>query len=482
MRRFSPHARTGLESEGGEDDVSLGSTEPVDMSEFEAEASAISEHAREVSDANEAVMGLEAIAMGIQSTLKGRGLDRNAAMFAHIATAAYCDRLQMRNPLPAMEAFGSTTSQLTMTRAGLEDVKQKIQDAWKWIIDLLQTGIRKVNEYYQRVWAQAPRLIAKAQAISKKVSELKTGKSKDGKNIEVDKSSFSTVHVAKAVTGAGLLEGMKQLESISGDIFVDYVKQVADWGDKVVTSTTDVDYADDDRFNASVSKIMEHTIDVTKLVAAATETSPAGPNAGGKETPEIMGGKKIFVKVGTDASAATEKASGTEDAEGAPPPEDKGGKGAENAAGSTAGATVDLAAWRGFVNPLSDTRVYLGSAYETQPEFSEKSVPTFEAQQIAGIAVASEALCTIIMNYKAGNKRANDLRQKAITAAKRAQTNAVKADDLSKDNATVAGQLNKVVAVVNTLLTQPNQEFSAHMLRVTNVCLQLCEKSLANYK
>jgi hypothetical protein len=440
------------------------------MSEFESEASAVAEHTREVTDANEAVMGLEAIAMGIQSTLKGRGLDRNAAMFAHIATAAYCDRLRVNNPLPSLENFGATTSQLTMTRAGLEDVKQKIKDAWKWIIDLLQSGIRKVNEYYQRVWAQAPRLITKAQAISKQVSELKTGKSKDGKNIDVDKSSFTTVHVAKAVDGAGLVGGMKQLESISGDIFVDYVKKVTDWGDQVVTSTTDIDYADDNRFTETVNKLMEHKLETDKLVAAATVASQAGPNAGGKETPEIMGGKKIFVKIGADVSA--EKAPGTEDDQTGTAP------GAEK----TAGATVVLADWRGFVNPLSDTRVYLGSAYETEPELSDKSVATFEAQQIGSIAASAEALCTIIMNYKAGNKRANDLRQKAITAAKRAQTNAVKADDLSKDNATVAGQLNKVVAAVNTLLTQPNQEFSAHMLRVTNVCLQLCEKSLANYK
>lgn len=480
MRRFSPHARAGLESGDGE--LDLTSTEPVDMSEFESEASAVAEHTREVTDANEAVMGLEAIAMGIQSTLKGRGLDRNAAMFAHIATAAYCDRLRVNNPLPSLENFGATTSQLTMTRAGLEDVKQKIQDAWKWIIDLLQSGIRKVNEYYQRVWAQAPRLIAKAQAISKKVAELKTGKSKDGKNIDVDKSSFSTVHVAKAVSGAGLLEGMKQLESISGDIFVDYVKKVADWGEKVVTSTTDVDYADDNRFTETVNKLMAHKLETDKLVAAATVASQAGPNAGGKETPEIMGGKKIFVKVGTDNSATdADKTPGTEDDSeeiGAIRREQL----ANQAAAKAAGATVVLSDWRGYVNPLSDTRVYLGSAYETEPELSDKSVATFEAQQIGGIAVSAEALCTIIMNYKAGNKRANDLRQKAITAAKRAQTNAVKADDLSKDNATVAGQLNKVVAAVNTLLTQPNQEFSAHMLRVTNVCLQLCEKSLANYK
>lgn len=472
MRRFSPHARAGLESGDGE--LDLTSTEPVDMSEFESEASAVAEHTREVTDANEAVMGLEAIAMGIQSTLKGRGLDRNAAMFAHIATAAYCDRLRVNNPLPSLENFGATTSQLTMTRAGLEDVKQKIQDAWKWIIDLLQSGIRKVNEYYQRVWAQAPRLIAKAQAISKRVAELKTGKSKDGKNIDVDKSSFTTVHVAKAVDGAGLVGGMKQLESISGDIFVDYVKKVTDWGDQVVTSTTDIDYADDNRFTETVNKLMAHKLETDKLVAAATVASQAGPNAGGKETPEILGGKKIFVKVGADVSA--EKAPGTEDDQtpepAAPAP------GAEK----PAGATVALADWRGFVNPLSDTRVYLGSAYETEPELSDKSVATFEAQQIGSIAASAEALCTIIMNYKAGNKRANDLRQKAVTAAKRAQTNAVKADDLSKDNATVAGQLNKVVAAVNTLLTQPNQEFSAHMLRVTNVCLQLCEKSLANYK
>lgn len=475
MRRFSPHRGVGVESADGADDQNLASTEPVDMAEFESEANAVAEHTREVSDAEEAVMGLEAIAMGIQSTLKGRGLDRNAAMFAHIATAAYCDRLQIKNPLPSLESFGSSTSQLTMTRAGLEDVKQKIQDAWKWIINLLQTGIRKINEYYQRVWAQAPRLIAKAQAISKKVSELKTGKSKDGKNIEVDKSSFSTVHNAKVVTGVSLLDGMKTLESLSGDIFVDYVKKVADWGEGVVNSTTDIDYADDDRFAATVSKLMEHKLDVTTLVGAANVNSPAGPNAGGKETPEMLGGKKIFVKVGTDATA--EKAAGTEDDQ-----KPEGEPATPAAPAKAAGTTVDLSTWRGFVNPLSDTRVYLGSAYETEPELSEKTVPTFEAQQIAGIAASAEALCTIIMNYKAGNKRANDLRQKAITAAKRAQTNAVKADDLSKDNATVAGQLNKVVAAVNTLLTQPNQEFSAHMLRVTNVCLQLCEKSLANYK
>lgn len=476
MRRFSPHARAGLESGDGE--LDLTSTEPVDMSKFESEASAVAEHTREVTDANEAVMGLEAIAMGIQSTLKGRGLDRNAAMFAHIATAAYCDRLRVNNPLPSLENFGATTSQLTMTRAGLEDVKQKIQDAWKWIIDLLQSGIRKVNEYYQRVWAQAPRLIAKAQAISKRVAELKTGKSKDGKNIDVDKSSFTTVHVAKAVDGAGLVGGMKQLESISGDIFVDYVKKVTDWGDQVVTSTTDIDYADDNRFTETVNKLMAHKLETDKLVAAATVASQAGPNAGGKETPEIMGGKKIFVKVGADVSA--EKAPGTEDDQ--TPEADTAATATAPGAEKPAGATVVLADWRGYVNPLSDTRVYLGSAYETEPELSDKSVATFEAQQIGSIASSAEALCTIIMNYKAGNKRANDLRQKAVTAAKRAQTNAVKADDLSKDNATVAGQLNKVVAAVNTLLTQPNQEFSAHMLRVTNVCLQLCEKSLANYK
>lgn len=476
MRKFDntgARVNAGLEDDKRPTSIELpeGSDEPVDLSGVEQDSAEIEKHETELNDAKDAVVGLEAIAMSIQSTLSGRGMDRTAAMFAHIATARCCDALKLKNTLPSLENFGATNSQLMTTRAGLEDVKQKIVDGWKYIIDLIQSGLRKINEYYQRVWAQAPRLIAKAQQIQKKEAELKTGVSKEAGKLEIDKSSMANIHLNKDANGAILASGLNVLSDLSGQIFVDYVKNVNEWGEKVVDAMGNMDYADDDRFKASVDTLLEAKLDVDALFPAADKASGEGNNVGGKETSEILGGKKIFVHKAT--------ATGTEDDND---PEGQAKQAANDAGAKTAGAQVDLGEFRAYSNSVTEARVYLGSASDKEAEVNEKSVATFTRPEIKNIANSVEQLCTIIMNYKAGNKRANDLRQKAVTAAKRAQTNSVKANDLSKDNSTAAGSLHKIVGAVNTLLTQPNQAFSAHMLRVCSISLALCEKSLANYK
>lgn len=446
----------------------------VSANETEVANAEVEEHQAEIEKVAEAAEGLESIAASIESTLGSRGLDAKSAMFAHHAIGAYTKRLNMRNPMPAMENFGGLTSQMATTRLGLEDLRTTIKDAWTWLIDLIKKAGQKIAEYYNKVWAMAPRLIKKAEGIVKLAGEKRNGLKPEGSKVEISKNMLSFLHVNKNYPSS-LSGELQKVEKFGDFLFVDYVNKVKSNVDALVEDFNNFPYDDDAKFTETINNFIDSRNQAIAEMEALNTKSGAGEN-----TTNFPGNQKVTT-VGASL-AASQESYGLEAQGKKPPAQEQAAQQGADKGDDKGGEGGDIETWNKVVKSIEGSELTLVAIDNKLGELTDKTISTLANGEISAIAERVIGICTIIMNYKTSSATVNAARDKLIKAAERSQSMASKAEELSADNQKIAQSLPKVIKFYAGVLDQPNRGFCNYMLKLSDVSLQLCEKSLANYK
>lgn len=184
--RVARRLAVSLENEDGEElenEVMVDGEETVEgkmaeVDEAEAEVETEEEAGEELEEAAE---GLESIANQIEASLEDGGLTPGEAVYMNIAVESYTNRLGIAAPIVAsQESFGGSSDRLTSTQVSLEGLKEIVSQIWDKIKELWASLVRKLAEWYLKIFDAAPKLRKKAEAIQKKASDT-SGNAKEDK-------------------------------------------------------------------------------------------------------------------------------------------------------------------------------------------------------------------------------------------------------------------------------------------------------------
>lgn len=149
----------------------------------EAEAAEAADAAEEVEATTDAVEEgadtaetIEAVADKMEATLPEGGMDEGSAAALEVAVEHLLESagFRKRKAFPALEAFGKVESRAEATRIALEDIREKAGKIWAQIVEAIKKAIAAVKSFFEHAFNAGQRYEARAEAIAKKASTMKT--------------------------------------------------------------------------------------------------------------------------------------------------------------------------------------------------------------------------------------------------------------------------------------------------------------------
>lgn len=149
--------------------------EQVADAEIAEDQQEVTEMAEASDDAIAAIEELSEVADVIEDSVEeGEGLTEDAAEIAEVAVESICARLgykPTKKVVPALEAFGATSSRLDASRYALEGISETVKNIWAAIKKFFATIWEKIKGFWNRLFDKATKLKAKADSLAKKVDE-----------------------------------------------------------------------------------------------------------------------------------------------------------------------------------------------------------------------------------------------------------------------------------------------------------------------
>lgn len=416
-----------------------------DIVEINEAADVVDEHEEVTEELTETAEGLEAIALSIESTLKSGGMGADAAMFATHAINAHLQPLGIKNTLPSVESFGASATKLGQTQVGLENLKEKIKEIWEYIKNLITRMRKAVMDYYNRVWAAAPRLRKRAEAIRAKADGITTAAKKD--EVEVSAGLAAKLAIGDKVP-TDFAAQLGVVEKVAETLFSKYVTDAIAWAKRVEDAVGQVKFESDEAFQSSAAALGN----IEPLVVA------------GLADQAVASGDKRFEKLG---EGVTVKRSA-----------DMMGNMAvfhHSMTGSKGDLRSELAA-------LQKAHYYLAASTDAKLEVKADKLATMKKAEIVAAADKVAEIAVLIEKFKRNVDESDKAKEGALRAGDKVSSAAAKASDkLNAANQSTAGSVVRLLQHVPSVIDQPNQKFSQHILAVCGSVLSLCEKSLAQY-
>lgn len=418
--------------------------EIVELNEAATEVELVENDREELEAAAEALEALMVIGNG---TLGERGMTpQTAAIFNH-SFEHHTARLGIKAPTVGLESFGGSQSQLQATRAALESVSSVLEDIWQWILDVIQSARKRMRDYYERVWAAAPRQISQAEKLIEKMGSLTT--KKEDSKVKISASIATKLSIAGKFQATGVSDGLAAITPIAENLYNGYTGRVTAWATEVTSKVADIKYGSDAEFTTSIEAVNLDVKAIYNTDSVATDSVGNDKRFSGTEgiaitkSSELLGGKAVFLQL-ADADAADFGA-----------------------------AIAALEKTRYFIDSFAEKEQKVEGEQEFEP------IPIADAVSICQ-AVANNA--KILMKFKRDFEKTDDVKKKALAAQKKAKAGATKAKDLSTENQTLAGKAAKLLGKVPTMIDQPNQAFSSYLLGTGSTALGFAQKVSAAYK
>jgi hypothetical protein len=164
----------------------------------------------EIEEAAETAETLAPMAERVEETIPEGGMGEAEAGAVEVAVEHLCSRVgfsMKKRIFPAMEGFAKPASRVQATKIALESIKEKAAKIWEQIVAAIKRAIEYVKTFFAHLMNAAAKYAARAEAIAKKASSMKT---------------HAVPADAKVKQAAELTEGGKHVE---GAAFVDAVKK-----------------------------------------------------------------------------------------------------------------------------------------------------------------------------------------------------------------------------------------------------------------
>ncbi len=293
----------------------------VEATEETAEVEAEDIGAEQAMDSTEV---LEEVEDAVVAAEANGGLDRQSAVFAHLAMKAAMgkadyDHFVRSSKIASVESYsGGFTSRQCYTTITKEGIGTALRGFWEAIVRQIQKMWAAVKNWYLKVLDAAPRMKARAEALAKKASDI-TGSASEK---SFDMGGLNQLHLkGKAPTPSEATSTMKDLsgwaDSFLGNETSGQYEKVFDVYDELLTAVSDLP---DASLNASsvgdyygsvkngsgsaatvVSKFEDLCKNAQKYVGANSTNVDGGSNkrfgndVNGLASKEIFGGKQIAV-------------------------------------------------------------------------------------------------------------------------------------------------------------------------------------------
>lgn len=175
-----------LAADGASDD--LGTAEALanvtaegEVAEAEAEAA---EHEATTDGLMEGAVALEQMRLTIAAANENGGLDRFGAMMAKQHAdfiILKCHNSAKGMPMPSMESFGGTNGRISSGVLTMESIGSKLNEFWQAILRMLKKTREKLEEWFNKIFGNAEKIIKRADAIIKRIDGLSVSTAKEKK-------------------------------------------------------------------------------------------------------------------------------------------------------------------------------------------------------------------------------------------------------------------------------------------------------------
>ena len=450
----------------------------VEATEETAEVEAEDIGAEQAMDSTEV---LEEVEDAVVAAEADGGLDRQSAVFAHLAMKAAMgkadyDHFVRTSKIPSVESYnGGSSSRQRYTAITKEGIGTALRGFWEAIVRQIKKMWAAVKNWYLKVLDAAPRMKARAEALAKKSGNI-TGSATEK---SFDMSGLNQLHIkGKAPAPNESTATMKQLskwaDSLLGNETSGKYENLFDTFDKFLENISDLPDSDLNGINnvqeyyisaggkkagaGTVVDKFESLCDDVKTKISATGTPDGGKNRFGDDlevhvTDEIFGGKQIAV-----LQPMTKSSSGSV-------------KNSVAAGGIT------------MVRYARNAGIRFVDAKEKGRDIdSSGNFKTLSGGDIRTLMDELSDVCDHIITYKKAWEARDKQFNKMDNAAKKAINNAEK----DKDAKTVKVRLVKDVALGLSAAYQLGVRFENHLIQyllaVGRASITWVERSLSQYK
>jgi len=211
-------------------------TDVADINETAADGEA---HQANIDQAEATAEALEQFRVALEGMQGDGGIDGKAAQLLHIGASFMVGNVGGSNPntvVPAMESFGGTGSRLQAGTIALEEIKERIAEIWRAIVEAIKKAAAFVAGYWMKVFGAAEKLQRRAKELEERARQT-TGQAKN-KEIE-DSGIASRVHMGAG--GGGVAEGLTALKEVTSAIVTRGAATGGEVGKKAVEAVKALD-------------------------------------------------------------------------------------------------------------------------------------------------------------------------------------------------------------------------------------------------
>ena len=454
----------------------------VEATEETAEVEAEDIGAEQAMDSTEV---LEEVEDAVVAAEADGGLDRQSAVFAHLAMKAAMGKADYNHfvrtsKIPSVESYnGGSSSRQRYTAITREGLGTALRGFWEAIVRQIKKMWAAVKNWYLKVLDAAPRMKSRAEALAKKSGDI-TGSASEK---SFDMGGLNQLHInGKAPDSSVAIKTMKILskaaDGILGNETSGKYEGVFDEFDKLLEKVSDIDDAKlkgmttvNDWYSASAKMVsdeykagkveakFDELIAKMKTSVEATGSPDGGSKRFGgdidvKVGPELFGGKQIAVFETNFTRGGTPSGGGDSD--------------------NKPITLVRMARNSGIR--------FIDAKEKIKDVDSSGNFKTLSGSDVRSLMDELSDICDHIVTYKKAWEARDKQFNKMDSAAKKAITNAEK----DKDAKSIKVRLVKDVALGLSSAYQLGIRFEnqliQYLLAVGRTTITWVERSLAQYK
>ena len=442
----------------------------VEATEETAEVEAEDIGAEQAMDSTEV---LEEVEDAVVAAEADGGLDRQSAVFAHLAMKAAMgkadyDHFVRTSKIPSVESYnGGSSSRQRYTTITKEGIGSALRGFWEAIVRQIKKMWAAVKNWYLKVLDAAPRMKARAEALAKKASDI-TGSATEK---SFDMGGLNQLHIkGKAPAPNEASAAMKQLnkwsDTLLGNETSGQYEKIFDNYDDFLTSVSDLDdqkLKDEkigsvtDYYNKTKKAAGKDVATVTDVFHALCNKAKQGVSAGSNA---VDGGAKRF---GSDVDVVASE-------------EIFGGK-------QVAVFSPKVTPQFTMVRFARNVGLRFIDAKEKGRDIdSSGNFKTLSGSDIRALMDELSDICDHIVTYKKAWEQRDKQFNKMDTAAKRAIANVEKDKDASSIKSRIVKDVALGLSAAYQLSIRFENQFIQYLLAVGRASITWVERSLSQYK
>lgn len=444
----------------------------VEATEETAEVEAEDIGAEQAMDSTEV---LEEVEDAVVAAEADGGLDRQSAVFAHLAMKAAMgkadyDHFVRSSKIPSVESYnGGSSSRQRYTAITKEGIGTALRGFWEAIVRQIKKMWAAVKNWYLKVLDAAPRMKARAEALSKKSGDI-TGSPTEK---TFDMAGISQLGLdGKAPDPSKANAVMKHLSSVSGKTLDTETSglydKLFDRFEETIESVSDMESKDFEKAGIdSASKFLD--------VAVSARID----NKGFKGTKTMVDDLTVMVNAFEKEVGANKSVDGGEKRFG----KDLTVKGGDQIFGGKQIAVM-MPKERTTIVKLARNSGFRFIDFKEKPKDVDGTGTwkTLSGSDIRSLMDELVDICDHIMTYKKSWENRDKQFNKMDTAAKKAIANTEKDKDSSNVKARVVKDVALGMSAVYQIGIRFENQLIQYLLAVGRTTITWVERSLAQYK